>query len=442
MHNLAIALKNKGYMVSGSDDEIFDPARTRLEKHGLLPYAKGWFPEKLQTDIDAVILGMHAKKDNPELLKAQEMGLRIYSFPEYIYLNALNKTRVAIAGSHGKTSITSMIMHVLKKIGHKFDYMVGSSVNGFENSLQLTEDNNIIILEADEYLSSAINPEPKFLWYKPQIAVISGIAWDHANVFPTHEIYVEQFRKFIASMPPESLLIYHADDKMLCSLVDEFSHIRKIAYSYPQYSLENGVFSIIVKKDEKKELKINGKHNLLNMEAARFVCEGLGVEREVFLDSIASFEGAGKRLERLFENEQTLIFKDFAHAPSKVKATIEGVKDQFPEKKLIACLELHTYSSLSKNFLPQYSGSTKGADRMYIYINKEAVELKSMPLISEGEIRSFFNDPEIMVFYDIQLLQKVLMELDLKQSILLLMSSGNFGNMDTTALTEKLDQSS
>jgi len=430
MHNLAIALKEKGYAVSGSDDEIFDPAKSRLDAHGLLPKEKGWFPSKITRETDAIILGMHAKKDNPELLKAQQLGTKIYSFPEFVFLNSTDKIRVAIAGSHGKTTITSMIMHVLRKAGYDFDYMVGSSVKGFEHSFRLTEKARYIILEADEYLSSALNPEPKFLWYKPQIAVISGIAWDHANVFPTYEIYKEQFRKFIASMPSSASLFYHADDKDLSELVKEGEHINKTGYSYPDYSLKNGGFVLHHAHDKETSLHINGKHNLLNVESARLVCESLGIDNDTFYEAISDFEGAGKRLERIYEKNNFIIFRDFAHAPSKVKATISGVREQFPDKRIVACLELHTYSSLNRTFLPEYRSSTEDADIILVYIDKKAVELKSMELLSEDEVQHFFNDKRIKVLYSTDSLINTLQNQKMDNSVLLMMSSGNFGNLD------------
>ncbi|HPD65466.1 MAG TPA: Mur ligase family protein [Bacteroidia bacterium] len=437
MHSMAIAMYQQGHQVSGSDDEIFEPALGKLRRFGLLPPEKGWFAEKITKDIDIVVLGMHARADNPELLRAQELKLKIVSFPEFVYQNSVNKKRIVVAGSHGKTTITSMLMHVFRHCGKKFDYLVGSSVAGFENSFHLSNEADFIIIEGDEYLSSAINPEPKFLWYKPHLAIISGIAWDHYNVFPEFDQYVLQFKKFIGSMPAGGHLAYDENDETLLQIVAEYNHISKYPYTYPDYQLKNGKFYLTVQDGQMVELKLFGSHNLLNMNGARIICRLAGIEDKVFFEAIAGFQGAGKRLEKVYENENILIFRDFAHAPSKVKATISGIKAQFPAKKILACLELHTYSSLNREFLPQYRGSTRIADRCCIFINEEAVRLKGLKLLQRQEISEAFGDERLHVFYAKQQLTEFIKENLNGDDILLLMSSGNFDNLSVEEIISR-----
>ncbi|MEA3496647.1 MAG: Mur ligase family protein [Bacteroidota bacterium] len=429
MHNLAIELQNNGFEVSGSDDEFFEPSKSRLQENGLLPNKKGWNTNLITKEIDIVVLGMHAKSDNPELKKAIELGLKIQSFPELIYQNTKEKTRVAIAGSHGKTTITSMVMHVLAKTSKDFDYLVGAKLKGFENSVKLTTTAPNIILEADEYLSSAIDKRPKFLWYKPQITLISGIAWDHMNVFPTFENYKKQFIDYIESLPLNAVLIYYKGDKLLNKIVNQFKNFKKIPYDFPDYKAENGKFKLETKNGF-LELNMFGSHNLLNLEGARLVCEQLGVNNDKFYKSIGDFQGAGKRLEVIYKSDDLTIFKDFAHSPSKVKATIKGIKEQYPERKIIACLELHTFSSLNKDFIPEYKNTTNDADEIFVFINEEAVNLKRLELMSADEIQKAFNNPNIEVFFDINKLDKRIGKLNKNNSIILLMSSGDFKKWD------------
>ena len=357
MHNLAIALHNKGYHVTGSDDTIHDPSKSRLEKKGLLPEAFGWFPEKITSDLDVIILGMHAKKDNPELLKAQDMGLKIYSYPEFLYEQSKDKTRVVIGGSHGKTTITSMILHVLAYHDREVDYMVGAQLEGFETMVHLTTENEFMVLEGDEYLSSPIDRRPKFHLYKPNIALLSGIAWDHINVFPTFEGYVEQFRIFTDSLTNGGIMVYNEEDAIVKEVVESSTHtIKKYPYNTPTYEIEDGITAIDT-PDGMMPLEIFGDHNLQNLAGAKWICQHMGIDEEDFYEAIASFKGASKRLEKIAENTQTVIFKDFAHSPSKVKATTEAVKKQYENREVIACLELHTYSSLNAEFLGEYKGA-------------------------------------------------------------------------------------
>jgi len=430
MHQLAIALKLKGHTVTGSDDEIFEPARTNLQNEGILPPSIGWFPENIAAEIDAVILGMHAKEDNPELLKAKELGLKIYSFPEYIYEESINKTRVAVAGSHGKTSTTSIIMHVLKYANKEFDYMVGARLAGFDQSVSVTSA-PIIICEADEYPASIVEKRPKFHFLFPHIAVITGIAWDHINVFPTFEFYVDQFRIFIDKIEPGGLLIYNETDETLKKLVEENKRddIKYQPYHLPTYFITDEKTEIIL-EGQKSSLKIFGNHNLLNLHAAFFVCKQLGVEAPLFVKAIADFSGAAKRLELISGTETTNIYRDFAHAPSKVKASIEAVKQQFPERKLIAILELHTYSSLNRNFMKEYNGAMEQADIGIVFYSRHALELKRMPPLPKEIVKAGFGKDNLIIFTSKQELEDWLQHHEYSNANVLLMSSGNYDGVD------------
>jgi len=434
MHNMAIAMHLQGHLVSGSDDEIFEPAAGRLAKYGLLPENHGWYPEKITSDINMVILGMHAKSDNPELIAAQQKRLKIVSFPEFVYLNSQNKTRIVVAGSHGKTTITSMIMHVFRYCGKEFDYLVGSSVSGFEHSFKLTESADTIIIEGDEYLSSAINPEPKFLWYKPQLSVISGIAWDHANVFHTFEIYKKQFVDFLDSLPQNASVVYCSEDKELCKMIKLKENISFIPYTYPEYIVQDSVFHLIGNNGNYIPLKINGSHNLMNLEAARLICNKSDIDNNSFYDAIKEFNGAGKRLEKIYDDKKFIVFRDFAHAPSKVKATIIGICDQYKGKKIIACFELHTYSSLNTDFLPQYAHTMDEADLAIVFINEHAVKLKRMTKPEKKNILEAFQNKSIQVIYSTEELVNKIKSVVKDNTILLMMSSGNFGGINISEI--------
>lgn len=438
MHNLALALNNKGYKVTGSDDEIFEPAYSRLNKAGILPEAIGWFPDKLSDSIDAVILGMHAKADNPELLKAKELGIKIYSYPEYLYEQAKDKTRVVIGGSHGKTTITAMILHVLKQMGIETDYMVGAQLEGFDVMVKLTDNAPYIIIEGDEYLTSALDKRPKFHVYMPHIALISGIAWDHINVFPTFENYVDQFRIFASIIPQEGSLIYYNDDPIVKDIASNINNnITKHAYSLPDFTIENGK-TYINRENKRIALEVFGQHNMLNMEGARLVCESMGIGSDDFFSAISSFSGASKRLELILSSEGSNVYKDFAHSPSKLKATTEAVKNQFPDHKLVACMELHTYSSLNANFLDQYKDCMKTADTAIVYYNHHALELKKLPPIDIETVKTSFGDPNLMVFTDINKLQKYLESQSWDNANLLMMSSGDFNGTNLKELAIQL----
>ena len=430
MHNLAIALKLKGYSITGSDDAINDPSRSRLKKYNLLPQKEGWFSDKITSDIDAVVLGMHAKDDNPELLKAREIGLKIYSYPEFIFNQSKDKIRIVIGGSHGKTSITSLVLHVLSTLNIESDYMVGAQLDGFEVMVKLTDTSKYIVLEGDEYLSSALDLRPKFHLYKPHIALISGIAWDHINVFKTFENYLKQFEIFINSIEKNGTLVYNELDPELKKLVSSNkSNLNYIPYSIPKHKIIDGI-SFIDINNRLYRLKIFGDHNLQNISGALNICKALGVESEDFYNAITSFNGASNRLELVYKSSDTIIFKDFAHSPSKVKATTEAVHKQFPNRKLISFFELHTYSSLNPLFLEKYRDTLKHSDECYIYYSEKNMKIKRLePIDSELIIKSF-NHSSLTVIDNYEKLNKKIYDLDLSNSVLLMMSSGKFGGLD------------
>lgn len=437
MHNLALALHNKGYQISGSDDEITEPAKSRLEKAGILPAQTGWFPEKINKHTDAVILGMHARADNPELLAAIEQGIKVYSYPEYLYEQSKNKTRVVIGGSHGKTTITSMILHVLKNTGKSFDYMVGAQLEGFDTMVKLTAEAPVIILEGDEYLTSPIDRRPKFHWYKPHVALLSGIAWDHINVFPTFENYVEQFRIFINQIEPDGKLIYCLNDAVLKALCEEPSvKVEKQGYTIPPHEIRNGKTLLKTKKtvNEETELHVFGEHNLMNLEGARLVCEAIGVKSDDFYAAIASFKGAAKRLELIARTDDRAVYKDFAHSPSKLKATVEAVCRQYPEHEIVACMELHTFSSLNENFLNEYAHSMDEADEAIVYFNPKTIEHKRLKPITEEMAKAAFQREDLKIFTDSAELKKYLTGREYAKSVLLMMSSGTFDGIDLKKL--------
>ena len=431
MHNIALALNEKGFEVTGSDDAIFNPSKSRLENAGLLPKKMGWFPEKITEDIDAIILGMHARIDNPELKKAQEIGLSIYSYPEYIFNQSKDKKRVVIGGSHGKTSITAMILHVLQYHQIDCDYMVGANLEGFTTMVKLTHEAPIVILEGDEYLSSPIDRRPKFHWYKPHIAVLSGIAWDHINVFPTFENYVEQFRVFMDDV--SDCLIYCEEDEHLRKLANKGASCRLQPYTTPLHKIKNGI-TFLQDKNEEVPLAIFGDHNLQNLNAARLVCKELMVSESMFLEAIQSFKGASKRLELVKKNENTAIYKDFAHSPSKLKATSAAMKKQFSDRKLVACMELHTFSSLSEDFLQQYAHCMDEPDMAIVYFSPAAIAHKNLDPITKEQVHVSFAREDLMVFTDSQKLQYYLKSLDWNCKNLLMMSSGNFDGIDFEVL--------
>lgn len=430
MHNLALALHDKGEHITGSDDAIFEPSKSRLQAKGLLPEQQGWFPEKITTDLDAVILGMHAKSDNPELLKAQELGLKIYSYPEFIYEHSKDKTRVVIGGSHGKTTITSMILHVMNYHNVAVDFLVGAQLEGFTNMVHLTKENDFIVIEGDEYLSSPTDLRPKFHLYQPNIALISGIAWDHINVFPTFENYVDQFKIFIDKITNGGILIYNEDDETVKQIVEEAEKpIRKLPYSLPEYTIDNGV-TYLETLDGSMPIEVFGAHNLSNLAGAKWICQNMGIDEAEFYEAIASFKGASKRLEKIAQTPTAVAYKDFAHSPSKVKATTQAVKKQYPDKKLVACLELHTYSSLNTEFLTEYQGALDAADVAVVFYSPDAVAIKKLEEISKEQIEKAFNREDLIVYTNPDEFKSFLLVQEFTDSVLLLMSSGNYGGLN------------
>ena len=439
MHNLAIALHLKGYHVSGSDDEIFEPSKSRLEKYGILPKVNGWHPEKITPKIDEIILGMHARIDNPELIKAQELGLKIYSYPEYLYEQSKSKTRIVIGGSHGKTSITAMILHVMQKLKIECDYMVGAQLEGFEVMVKLTNSAKYMVIEGDEYLTSPIDRRPKFHLYMPDVAIISGIAWDHINVFPTFENYVDQFRKFIELINPKGTLIYCKEDNELVKLANTTAiELKKIGYSIPMHIIDDQGTTRIIDGKVEVPLKVFGEHNLMNLNAAQLACEQIGIHKIDFYDAIASFKGASNRLELIAENDTTKVYKDFAHSPSKLKATTAAVKAQYKNSELVAVMELHTFSSLSAEFLSHYAGAMNTADQAIVYFNPHTIAHKKLAAISIDQVKAGFAKADLLVFTESTLLQSHLLSIDFTNRNLLIMTSGNLDGVNLKGFAGKI----
>ena len=430
MHNLAIALHHKGYTITGSDDTIFDPSKSRLERSGLLPYTFGWFPEKITSNLDAIVLGMHAKADNPELLKAQELGLKIYSYPEFLYEQSKNKTRVVIGGSHGKTTITSMILHVMHYHNKDVDYMVGAQLEGFDVMVKLTEDNDFIVLEGDEYLSSPIDRRPKFHLYKPNIALLSGIAWDHINVFPTYENYVEQFKIFVDAIVVGGSINYNEEDVEVKRVVEASENqIRKLPYRTPEYSVEDGE-TLLETPEGPMPIEVFGAHNLNNLAGAKWICQHMGIDEDDFYEAISTFKGASKRLEKIAETTKSVAYKDFAHSPSKVEATTKAVKEQYNNRTLVACLELHTYSSLNAEFLKEYKGALDAADVAVVFYSPHAVAIKKLEAVTHEQIATAFQRDDLIIYTNPQDFKDFLFSQNFNDKALLLMSSGNYGGLD------------
>lgn len=430
MHNLALALYKKGFEITGSDDAIYEPSRSRLQQNSLLPPKMGWFPEKITSNLQAVIVGMHARTDNPELHKAKELGTPVFSYPEFLYEQSKEKTRVVIGGSHGKTTITSMILHVLKYHQKEVDYMVGAQLQGFDTMVNLTDENDFIVLEGDEYLSSPLDRRPKFHLYKPNIALLSGIAWDHINVFPTFEEYLEQFKIFIDTIVKGGILVYNEEDPHLKELVENTANtIRKIPYSTPDYRIKDGK-TLLNTPEGDMPAAIFGRHNLQNLAGAKWICQHMGIDEEDFYEAISSFTGASKRLEKIAETSKAVVYKDFAHSPSKVTATTNAVKQQYPKRQVLACLELHTFSSLNAEFLQQYRNSLNSADLAVVYFSPDAVESKRLEPITEEQIFEAFNRKDLNVFTSPGKFKEFLKAQNYDQSVLLLMSSGNYGGLD------------
>jgi len=436
MHNLAIALHNKGYIVTGSDDEIFEPSRSRLDRYGLLPEEYGWHPGRITAEIDTVILGMHAKSDNPELLKAHELGIKIMSFPEYLYEQTKDKKRIVVAGSHGKTTTTAMIMHVLRFLGVKFDYMVGSQIDGFETMVGLSDEAQIAVFEGDEYLTSPLDKRPKFHLYMPDIAVLNGIAWDHMNVFPTFENYIEQFRIFVEKISEGGSLIYFDGDTEVKKIaLASGKNIRKIPYKVHGY-FQNKTGFFAATHNRVIPVKIFGEHNMQNLSAAREACLAAGVSEDEFYEAIKSFEGTSRRLQKLNENENGLVYLDFAHSPSKVKATVDAIVSRYPKREIIACLELHTYSSLSKDFLPLYNGTLANASTAFVYFNPHAIQLKKLKSLSKEDVSKAFGGENIRVYDNSEEMFSFIKAQNYACPVYLFMSSGDFDGFDINRVLE------
>ena len=429
MHNLALAVASKaGYKVTGSDDEIFDPALSHLREAGLLPDEMGWHPERITPDIDAIILGMHAREDNPELVKARELGIKIYSFPEYLYEQTKDKIRIVVGGSHGKTTTTSMILYVLNRLGIEADYMVGAQIEGFERMVRLSDTAKYAVFEGDEYLTSPLDLRSKFLWYHPHVAILTGIAWDHINVFPTFPEYVETFRKFVKSIEPKGSFIYFKGDENLKQIADEMTSLRYDDMTIIPYDAYDG----------KVEMQVFGKHNMQNLQAAMLACHCIGVAPDDFYREISTFTGASNRLEKICETKTSVAYKDFAHSPSKLKATINAVRERYPDKKLIACMELHTFSSLMADFLPQYKGCMEEADMAYVYFNPKVIEHKRLTPITKEEVRDAFGTKNVEVFTESEALQAKLKSLSYENTALLMMSSGTFDGVNVKEFATQL----
>ena len=438
MHNLAIALHKKGYEVTGSDDEIFEPARSRLMDYNLLPAKEGWDPDRITSEIEAIILGMHAKADNPELIRAGELGLNIMSFPEYIYNQTKNKKRIVVAGSHGKTTTTAMIMHVFKFLNIKFDYMVGSLIDGYETMVSLSDDSEIAVLEGDEYLTSALDKRPKFHLYMPDIAILNGIAWDHMNVFPTFENYIEQFRIFVEKISEGGTLIYFSDDEESNKIaIASEKNLKKVPYRVHGY-FQNKTGFYAATHNRVTPVKIFGEHNMQNFSAAREACIASGISEDDFYRAIQSFEGTSKRLQKLVENGNGIAYLDFAHSPSKVKATVEAVAARYPGSDIIACLELHTYSSLNSEFLSQYRGTLDKATIAYVYYNPHAIEHKKLPPLSAQNVKDAFGDEKIIISNDSTEMFSHIKKQKFHSPVYLFMSSGDFNGCDLKQLSEEL----
>lgn len=438
MHNLALDSHQQGNIVTGSDDEIFEPSRSRLEKADILPKELGWFPEKITPELDAIILGMHARKDNPELVKALELGIPVYSYPEFIYRQSLDKKRVVVGGSHGKTTITSMIMHALRIYEEKFDYLVGAQLEGFETMVKTDPASHVAVFEGDEYLSSALNLIPKFHVYHPHVAIISGIAWDHMNVFPTFENYCDQFAQFIHKIEKDGRLIYCEKDDVLVKIVTDNPRqdIEYLPYGIPQYEIKDEQTEIVL-NGHHYPMKIFGEHNLMNLEAARLACNSIGMYDEEFYKAMQSFTGAAKRLELMHKTKDSIVFKDFAHSPSKLTATIHAVKQQFPNRKIYAFVELHTYSSLNPDFLRQYQGSMDEADVAAVFYSPHTIELKKLPPVEPGQITDAFGRRDLKVLNSNSMLEDAIAKTDPTNSVYLMMSSGNWNGVDVFDLIKQ-----
>lgn len=437
MYDLALNLQEQGYLITGSDNEIYELSSSTLEQRGLLPAAMGWFPEKITANLTAVIVGMRVRKDNPELLKAQELGLSIFSHPEYVYELSRQKQRVVITGSHGKTTITSIILHVLNYHKREFDYLVGAQPDGFATMTKLTPNAPIIIIEGDEYASSPIDPQPDFLHYKPHIALISGIAWDHVNIYPTWEEYVDQFEHLAEAMPKAGVLIFDESDDMLDVIGQkERPDITKVPYESHPHTIVDGQTFLITKEKAPVPVRIFGEHNMKNIAGAMTVLDVIGITDEQFYQAIPSFKGAEYRLEKVVQRNNRILFRDFAYAPSKVRATTEAVRNQFPDKRVMAIVELHTFSSLNKKFLSQYKGTLDSANIAGVYIDADVLISQQQSHIRPTDFTNAFGRTDLRVLTSPTEMNEFIKNSHDRTDIFLLMSSSNFDNLDLSKLLD------
>ena len=433
MHSLAIQLKKNGHIITGSDDVIREPSKSNLNHYDILPAKEGWCSKKISTDLDMVILGMHAKKNNPELLEAQKYNIPVISFPEFIFNSSKYKKRVVIAGSHGKTTITAMIIHVLNEYNIKFDYLLGAKIDALENQVKL-DDSKLIIIEGDEYFSSAIDLKPKFMHYDPDVLVVSGVSWDHINVFPTKSSYESAFSKLLNHVIEKNgKIFYYTHDLFLQKSLSAYNQLSQ-SYDSPRYIIKKGQF-ILVHKNENIPLNIFGKHNMENMEAARQVCQEIGVCESDFYKSIKNFKGASRRLNLIKEIENhSAVYYDFAHSPSKVFATVNAVKELYPDRFLIGCLELHTYSSLNVDFIPNYLNTLNNCSESWLYFDEQELQRKGFAKLDRKFLLRAFNHPNMTIINNKKLLRQKINQIELDNTNLLLMSSGNFSGLDIKSI--------
>lgn len=424
MHNLAIDLHKNGHTISGSDDQIFEPSFSKLKKYSLMPKNLGWNADFITDEIDLIILGMHAKEDNLELKKALELGLKIQSFPEFVASQITDKKRVAIAGSHGKTSTTAMLMHILKDNNFEFDYLVGSELPGYESMVKLSNA-PLIVIEADEYLSSKLDQRPKFLWYKPQLSVITGIAWDHINVFPTFELYKKAFTDFIDSHQADSSIFFYQFDEELSKIINNSTYKCR---PYTELTAKNqGQYSIVLDNNEEEYyFPFFGNHFLQNASAAIHLAMELGLNQKDIYKALESFPGSAKRLELVWANDQLFIYRDFAHSPSKVMATIKAFSRQFKDYQVFFVFEPHTFSSQQIDFIQHYNKCFEDLNA-YIFMDKKAFALKNKPMLSGPDIENAFGTNSILNSAT-ELMKEIRKSSQKsKKTVWVLMSSGNMG---------------
>lgn len=439
MHNLAVNLADQGHQVTGSDDQIVEPSKSRLQKVGLLPEKLGWFPEKITEDLDAIILGMHAAADNPEVKRAEELGIKIYSYPEFVYQQSEDKIRVVIAGTYGKTTITSMVMHVLKKLNREFDYLVGAQLEGFGSLVKLTAHSPVIIIEGDEYYASALDYQSKFLYYKPNIALISGVEWDSFRTHIEEERYYDQFRSFITTIVPRGTLIYNKDSKHLVDIVEETKEckINRHGYKMPEYTINKGVTYLDL-GETKIPLKVFGKHNLSNIMGAYTVCEWLGVKRDEFYEAIQDFKSSIRYLEFVAGTDTSVVYQDFAHSPAKLRSSIHAIKEQFPYQALVTIIELNAYDVIEDDKFYAYENTMQGSDHAVAFVNLENVKNLNINVTDlEAKLEKVFNHPSFRVITSVAVLGDFLESFKSNGHNLLFMSSNSHSGVNMASFADK-----